>query len=216
MKRLKLLMKKYTPKKLFVGFLLIFLLAISFYIGIKYKQGSLLIQKSPASQLDNLITLSPSPSVVVNPTPTSAVVPQIQNYPVPKLWTRITILNNLILCLPPKWEADQWGNIYFNRDSAYRPNVTYIQELPYTGGSRRETFYVFWEKEYPDVRQAVSVNEVLINKGSALKFSGPEGEKIVWLANGKLWQAGISNWSMVNDSKTAFLKDFYTMVGCSF
>ena len=216
MKRLKLLMKKYTPKKLFVGFLLIFLLAISFYIGIKYKQGSLPIQKSPASQLNNVITLSPSPSVAVNPTSTSTVVPQVQNYPVPKSWTRTNILNGLTLCFPPKWEADQWGNVYFNRDSAYRPNVTYIQEIPYQGGSRRESFYAFWVKEYPNVGQTVSVNEVSINKGTILKFSGPEGEKIVWLANGKLWQAGISNWSMVNDSKTTFLKDFYTMIGCSF
>lgn len=198
-------------------------LTVGFLLGGKYQNRQVILNTQQNSQLndykqdnvdknpDNLTTTT-VPQILPTDTPSSNIV----TYLVPKTWSRITMSSGLALCLPPKWEVDQWGNVYFNRDSAYRPNVTYIQEIPYQERSRRESFYIFWEKEYPSVRQTVGINEVLINKSTALKFSGPEGDKIVWLANGKLWQAGISGWSMVNDSKAVFLKDFYTMISCSF
>ena len=141
--------------------------------------------------------------------------PTTQNYPVPSTWKRVIVLG-INLCLPPKWEADQSGNVYFNRDVAYRPSVTYMDDIPYTGGSRREAYYAFWERDYPNVRNTISVNEVNINSNTALLFNGPEGDSVVWHANNKLWYAGLSNWSYVNNSKTAFYSDLYTMISCSF
>jgi hypothetical protein len=213
-------MKKILPPILIVLSLGLFLI-IGFYLGTK-NQEKLNTRKEVSSSPSNMeqdvsATQQPisttKPSTNISPTNPSSVV---KNYPAPKSWTTTYLPIGLNLCLPPKWEADQWGNIYFNRDPGYRPNVTYIQEIPYLGGSRRESFYKFWENEYPDVRKTTEVVEVNINGNTALKFNGPESEKIVWLANGKLWQAGISNWEMVNNSKTMFLKDFYTMISCSF
>lgn len=160
-----------------------------------------------------LTTATPLPTFSPSNTPT--LTKATINYPVPSGWKRITTKYGLRLCLPPKWEVDEWGNVYFNRDSGYRPSVTYIQNLPYDGGSRRESFFKFWERDYPEVRKTVKVSEVNINGNSLLLFSGPVGEMVIWVAQGKLWQAGFSGWEWVNDSQTAFLKDFYTMIGCS-
>lgn len=214
--------KKNTPTYvLLIGLLFGFVLIIGFCLGVEYQKGFIFKKEQPLptpssnSGASNIVHPSAIPTtrpLLTTPTP----LVNNANYTVPQSWTRISVLGGLMLCLPPKWEADQWGNIFFNRDPAYRPNVTYIKEISYKGGSRREAYYQFWEGEYPNVRQTVKVGEVAVNGNTILKFSGPESEKVVWLANGKLWQAGISGWEWVNDSKTSFLRNFYTMIGCSF
>jgi len=147
-------------------------------------------------------------------------------YTVPSSWKRFTAQDRLKLCLPPKWEPDTYGHtLTFNRDPGYQPLITIIADIPYSSGPTREAYFKFWEKDYPDVRQLVSVTEININGQSALIISpassgesktSPEGPAIVWYASGKLWKAGVSSWNMTNSSQSAFLKDFYTMISCSF
>ncbi len=148
------------------------------------------------------------------------------SYVAPSNWTKSSLMQkSLTICLPPKWESDLDANVYFNRDANYRPLVAYVQNIPYTSGSTREAYLKFWEGEYPDVRTMVTFQEIVIGNNSALavypsesrepKYS-PDGLAVVWYAGGKLWKAGISNWASVNTSQTAFLKDFYTMIACSF
>lgn len=151
-------------------------------------------------------TIEPSPVITSDNTSS-------QN--IPSAWSRANVLG-FTLCLPPKWEADQWGNVYFNRDPSYRPSVTFIDDIPYDGGSRREAYYKFWEKDYPEIRQTITAEEVAVGSSTILKFSGPEGERVAWLAKGKLWQGDISGWASINTSKTAYLNDYYRMISCTF
>ena len=226
---------------------ILFLVGILILVGGGvYYLGTLRSQPQSASQTQNtqtqgdtavipiqspvLVTRVPSisnpkntPSPQILPTNTPSI--NTHTYLVPKIWTRVTTSDGLTLCLPPKWETDQWGNVYFNRDPAYKPNVTYIQEIPYISGSRREAYYKFWETEYPDVRELVSIRETNIGNNTVLTIfptidpsvkSVPDGHlAVIWFANGKLWKAGLSGWNMVNDSQAVFLKDFYTMISCS-
>ncbi|OGV91334.1 hypothetical protein A2783_05160 [Microgenomates group bacterium RIFCSPHIGHO2_01_FULL_45_11] len=149
------------------------------------------------------------------------------SYTVPTNWSRSAVPQGPTLCLPPKWEwtGDGTNTLILNRDPGYKPNITIISNIPYSGGSKREAYFKFWENEYPNVRDLVSIQDTNINNNSVLTIypvnvnepkESPEGLAVVWYATGKLWKAGLSSWSMINDSQTAFLKDFYTMVSCSF
>lgn len=155
------------------------------------------------------------------------------NYSSGKDWHKV---NNstlgLSFCLPPKWDFSKngdgsfSGNLIFYRDAGYTPTVSYISDIPYSEGSRREAYYKYWESEYPKVRESVSIQEILINNDTVLKINtkvtdetktSPDGSlAVVWYAKGKLWKAGLSGWSSVNDSQTLFLKDFYTVISCTF
>lgn len=207
-----------------VGGMIILLVVVAggaYYLGTKSvtPRSSTIPQVTPTPIEENIPTIPPT----ATPTPTIKPV----DFPVPRDWKKTSMINNtLTLCLPPKWEADQWNSIYFNRDPAYRPTVAYIAEIPYTSGSRREAYYKYWESEYPNVRDLASIKETSIGNNSVLTIFPadiskdkypPDGNlAVIWLANGKLWKAGLSNWSMVNDSQSAFLKDFYTAISCSF
>lgn len=165
---------------------------------------------------------TPTPQIL----PTNTPSPSINTYIVPKTWKRVMTPYGLTFCLPPKWEVSQETGLFFNRDPGYKPSVAYIQDIPYVSGSRREAYFKLWETEYPDVRELVSIKEINIGNNTALTIfpttdpavrSAPDGNlAVIWFANGKLWKAGLSGWNMVNDSQSAFLKDFYTMISCSF
>lgn len=192
--------------------------------------------KSTISYKPDVTQTIPSPTVTEEsatnipfPTNTTTSIPTTKpiSYVAPSSWKKTQMMNNaLTLCLPPKWESDHRGTVYFNRDPGYRPNVTYIQEIPYSSGSRRDAYFKFWESEYPNVRELVSIKETNIGNETVLTIfptvdpsvkSAPDGYlAVIWLANGKLWKAGLSGWNMVNDSQSAFLKDFYTAISCSF
>jgi hypothetical protein len=179
-----------------------------------------------------------------NPTPVATVVPtteqtetnvptatslskplrKVTTYQAPATWVKFTTKENLKLCLPPKWEIkNEYGELIYNRDSSYQPTITIIQNIPYDGGSVTNSYYSFWKSEYPNIEQLVSSSEVDVN-GSKVKLItpkvetklSPEGMSVVWYASGKMWKAGLSNWNQVNTSKSEFLNDFYTMIGCSF
>ena len=161
------------------------------------------------------------------PTPTSTIAPTSKpktTYVVPTSWKRVTTQSGVNLCLPPKWEVEAYDHLIFNRDEGYKPSITYITNLPYSGGSRREAYFAYWASEYPDVKQLVSVTDTDINGNSALTIypanssdpkTSPEGLTVVWYSAGKLWKAGLSGWNMTNTSQASFLKDFYTMISCS-
>ena len=162
-------------------------------------------------------------------TPTPTITPTSKpktTYIVPTSWKRFTTQSGVNLCLPPKWEVEAYDHLVFNRDEGYKPSITYITNLPYSGGSRREAYFAYWASEYPDVdvKQLVSVTDTDINGNSALTIypanssdpkTSPEGLTVVWYSAGKLWKAGLSGWNMTNTSQTSFLKDFYTMISCS-
>lgn len=206
--------------------LLIIVAGGSYYLGLNSSnsdqpESTQIIPSPMATEEFAAETSLPTPAT----TPISTTSPI--SYDAPPSWNRTQMINNsLTVCLPPKWESDQWGNVYFNRDPGYRPNVTYIQEIPYSSGSRREAYFKFWESEYPNVRELVSIGETNIGSNTALTIysANPSESKIspdgnlavVWFGNNKLWKAGLSGWNSVNDSQAAFLKDFYTMISCSF
>jgi hypothetical protein len=156
----------------------------------------------------------------INPSPTPVAV---NKYIPPTTWIKSTA-NGLTLCLPPKWER-QVNQIFFNRDTGYRPEFSDITEIPYTGGAKREAYFKFWESEYPNVRNLVNIIDTDVNGNPVLTIQpvnqvetkeSPEGLALVWYASGKLWKTGLSSWNMVNNSQTAFLSDYYTMISCSF
>ena len=162
-------------------------------------------------------TLTPTPTITPTPKPKTT-------YTVPVSWKRLTTQSGVNLCLPPKWEVEAYDHLIFNRDEGYRPSITYITNLPYSGGSRREAYFAYWANEYPEVKQLVSVTDTDINGNSALTIypanssdpkTSPEGLTVVWYSAGKLWKAGLSGWNMTNASQASFLKDFYTMISCS-
>lgn len=203
------------------------LLVIALASGFYYK-----IQKPAAPILTDFTSASPAPTpedeiyppvtgAIVSPSPTSL------NYSVPANWKKTFLPNHSItVCLPPKWELDQWGGIFFNRDARYQPNITYLQDLPFTSGTQQEAYFQYWQSEYPQIRSLVSFNETTLGNNTVLTVlptdttepkSAPDGGlAVIWFANGKLWKAGLSNWNMINPSQTAFLKDFYTAISCSF
>ena len=160
-----------------------------------------------------------TPTLTITPTPKPKTT-----YTAPTSWKRFTTQSGVNLCLPPKWEVEAYDHLIFNRDEGYKPSITYITNLPYSGGSRREAYFAYWANEYPEVKQLVSVTDTDINGNSALTIypanssdpkTSPEGLTVVWYSVGKLWKAGLSGWNMTNTSQTSFLKDFYTMISCS-
>lgn len=178
------------------------------------------INKQEEETFDQILSTFKFLDNSTTPTPGSKTT-----YIAPTSWKKITTQDDLKLCLPPKWESDSAGHVIFNREEGYKPDVTYITNIPYSGGSRREAYFAYWVKEYPNVKQLVSVTDTDINGASALTIypansvdpkTSPEGLTVVWYAGGKLWKAGLSGWNMINDSQTSFLKDFYTMTSCSF
>jgi hypothetical protein len=177
--------------------------------------------------LNNILSTFKFTQTTETPTPKVST-----NYIPGKDWHTVknTTLN-LTFCLPPKWDFTKNGDgslsgeLTYFRDSAYAPWIAQIQSIPYTSGSRREAYFKFWETEYPAVRERVIVNDVTVNENSVLLVSpaqnedvkmSPEGMTVVWYTGGKLWKAGVSGWSDVNNSQTSFLKDFYTAISCSF
>ncbi len=213
---------------------LVVLLSISVVvIGVLFNQNRILSDK--LNQFNIIPTEMPSviavPTDYVNPmevisSPAVDVASTVQKvrYTPGANWTR-SVYAGLNLCMPPKWEIDSYAGIYFNRDSGYRPAVTFLKELPYTGGSKREAYFAYWKTEYPDVKNLVTITDNNINGNSVLTIypklseskTAPDGNlAVVFYAGGKLWKAELSNWSMVNDSQNAFLQDFFTMISCSF
>lgn len=156
-----------------------------------------------------------------NASPTPSPV-ESTNYIVPSGWQKFTTQDGLKLCIPPNWQTDQYGTLIYDRDANYKPQITAIQSIPYSNGSYANAYYNFW-KEWGDVSKLVTASQVNINGNMATTFTpigevktSPEGLTVVWYASGKLWKAGLSSWSMINPSQTAFLKDFYTAISCSF
>lgn len=189
--------------------------------------GSTGVQQQYANLINQI--LSTFKFIAPPVTPTSTPIPTTSKpkttHIVPTSWKRLTTQSGLNLCMPPKWEVEAYDHLIFNRDEGYKPSITYITNLPYSGGSRREAYFAYWVQEYPDVRQLVSVADTDINGNSALTIypanssdpkTSPEGLTVVWFSAGKLWKAGLSGWNMTNTSQTSFLKDFYTMISCSF
>lgn len=142
-----------------------------------------------------------------------------QNYPRPASWKTVNIANHGIsICLPPKWEADEWGHTVFNRDPAYKPDVLGFNKFDYKGGSRRDEYIslkVQYEYEPEKLKNETKVSELTINGRSVLKITIPSfPEALVFVLNSKLYEVQLASWNLVNDSQTAFLKDVYTVIGC--
>jgi hypothetical protein len=151
----------------------------------------------------------------VTPSATSPV----SRYPKPASWKTVNIAKlNVSVCLPLKWEANEQGNIVFNRDPAYKPDVATIVKYDYLGGSRRDEYInikVKYEYEPEKLKNATKVSEVNINGLAVLSVAIPTfPEALVFVKNNQLYEVAMSSWNLVNDSKSAFLKDIYTMVGC--
>jgi len=153
--------------------------------------------------------------------PVSAVSPAVatQNYLRPTSWKSVNISNHGIsTCLPPKWEADEWGHTIFNRDSAYKPDVLWFNKFDYKGGSRRDEYInmkVQYEYEPEKLKNETKVSDLTINGRSVLKIAIPSfPEALVFVFNNKLYEVQLASWNLVNDSQSVFLKDVYTVVGC--
>lgn len=143
----------------------------------------------------------------------------VQNYPKPSSWKTVNILNhNISICLPPQWEADEWGHTVFNRDSAYKPDVLWINKFDYKGGSKGNEYInlkVLNEYEPEKLKNETKVSELSINGKSVLKIAIPSfPEALVFVLDNKLYEVQLASWNLVNDSQSAFLKDVYTVVGC--
>jgi len=154
----------------------------------------------------------------LNLQPTTQTVPSgnLQNYPRPPTWKSVNIANhNISICLPPKWEADEWGHVVFNRDPAYKPDVLWFNKFDYKGGSRRDQYIKQYGYEAEKLKNETKVSELTINGISVLKIAIPSfPEALVFVLNNKLYEVQLASWNLVNDSQSAFLKDVYTVVGC--
>ncbi len=155
-------------------------------------------------------------SYPASPAPTS-----VQSYLPDNKWQTVNIPDlNISICLPPKWELNenQPGSIDFNRDPAYKPRATYITSLPYLGGSRRNEYInskVQYEYEPDTLKAQTKVTELNINGKPALKIAIPSFPEVIVIAEGnKLYAVNSDYQPLVNDSRSAFQKDIYTIVGC--
>lgn len=203
------------------------LLTVALASGLFYKDQTRLAPNLPDPAFTSP---APPPENGIYPSVSDAEntpVPTAVNYAPPADWEKTFLPNvSLTLCLPPHWELDQWGGIFFNRDAGYQPNITYFQELPHTSYSGREAYFQYWQSEYPQVRSLVSFQETNVSgtpvltvfpaKKSEPKTAPDGGLAVIWPANGKFWKAGLGNWNMINTSQSAFLQDFYTAISCSF
>ncbi len=176
--------------------------------GSKIKEGEELFSQILSTfKFTNKVVSEVSPTVIT------------QNYPKPASWKSVNIPNHGIsICLPPKWEANEWGYTVFNRDPAYRPDVLWINKFDYKGGSRRDEYILMkvqYEYEPEKLKNETKVNELTINGRSVLKIAIPSfPEALVFILNNKLYEVQLASWNLVNDSQAAFLKDVYTVVGC--
>jgi hypothetical protein len=158
--------------------------------------------------------ISPTPIETLNWTTPVSSTPSPTVYQAPSPWKKAVFMG-LNLCLPPKWAVGNDG-IYFERDPAYRQLAAYFQQIPYTGGSKREAYFKFWAYDYPNAATTTKVSELDINGIPVLHMLGPEGEKLVFSVGNNLYQVDFSNWKYVNDVKSRYLSDLYTMLSCSF
>lgn len=234
--------KGFAPILILLGIILISGIA---YGGYYFGSRKVKLTEQVVSKNNKAINLQITPTVTSNnqlpissiaasafPTPTLSSTPlPLNKYTPGKDWQKINHPTLGSICLPSKWEFDKLRDgslstqISFNRDPAYRPTVAYIQDIPYSSGSLREAYYKFWGSEYPNVRQLVAIKEISIGSNTVLTITSgldnsqvslPDGNlAVVWYANNKLWKAGLSSWNMVNDSQSAFLKDFYTAINCN-
>jgi hypothetical protein len=153
-------------------------------------------------------------------TPTSTPIPP--TYSPGTNWQTVNIPHlSISTCLPPKWELDnnRKGAIYFHRDPNYRPSATYIESLPYSGGSRRQEYIntkVQYEYEPEVLKSQTTVEELTINNKSVLKIAIPSfPEVVVFVLKNRLIVINSEYQPLVNDSRSAFQKDIYTIVGCT-
>jgi len=176
--------------------------------GSKFKEGEELFNQILSTfKFVNRPVTEGSPTVVT------------RNYPRPASWKTVNIANyGISICLPPKWEADEWGHTVFNRDLAYKPDALWFNKFDYKGGSRRDEYInlkVQYEYEPEKLKNETKVTELTINGKSVLKIAIPFfPEALVFVLNNKLYEVQLASWNLVNDSQSAFLKDVYTVVGC--
>lgn len=188
----------------------------------------LALQNYQLRQQIAILQLPPAPTAAILPTPISTS-PTISsppparslNYPKPATWQTVSShYLGISLCLPPKWEfADpSSGQIYFARDPNYRPAATYIDFMLYKGGSRREEYVnakVQYEPDPEELKKKTTVKEWNVNGKSVLEVAIPSfPEVLLFSLNDRLYSVSVSYDPMVNDSKSAFRKDIFTLVGC--
>lgn len=201
------------------------LLAGTFYAGIKFAgnkqtQGSKGTKRSLPSPTIKPST-TPAPTISVLPSPTQTT----QAYPRPANWKTVTISSlKISLCLPPKWVIGSdhyltdYIEIFFERDPGYRPRATSITKIPYHGGSRRKEYInsKIQHEYYPEkLRKKTIVKEVIINGRSVLDITIPSfPEELVFVMGNYIYAVDVDYKNLVNDSRSAFRKDIYTIVGC--
>lgn len=195
---------------------------VAYLINITYPETMIETEEiSLLDEFDQILSTFKFTKIISTPIPSDG---SSTSYNAPSTWSKATILGGLKLCLPPKWENESgFGTLFYNRDSAYRPQITILENIPYTSGSYADAYYTYWQKEYPDVSSLLTTTETNVSGNKVITFtpkgeakSSPEGLTVVWFASGKLWKAGLSSWNMINSSQSLFLKDFYTMISCSF
>lgn len=201
------------------------LLAGAFYTGIKFTKNKQTQKPKDIKKLSLTPTIEPStatmPTISVLPSPTQAT----QTYPRPANWKTVTIPSMKIsLCLPPKWEIgsghypNDYIEIFFERDPVYRPRATSISKIPYQGGSRREEYInskVQYEHDPEKLKKETIVKEVTINGKSVLDIAIPSfPEELVFVIGNYIYAVDVDYKNLVNDSRSDFRKDIYTIVGC--
>lgn len=218
--------RKNWVKTILLVFSELILLAGTFYAGIKFAGNK---QTQKPKDIEKL-ALSPITELSITPTPTISVLPSptktTQNYPRPANWKTVTIPSMKIsLCLPPKWaigsgpySSPDYIEIFFERDLVYRPRATNITKIPYQGSSRREEYINYklrYEPDAENLRKNTTVKELIINGRSVLDIKVPFfGEELVFVMGDYIYAVYASHDPFVNDSRSAFRKDIYTIVGC--
>lgn len=206
------------PNQLLISLIsILILVSISVTAYFLYQNLQLKKQISPIASIPFAVS-NPSPR------PTEKLTPPAKTAYAPgKDWQKVNHPNlGITLCLPPKWEFAKNGDgslsptLIFNRDPQYAPNVTSIKNIPNSSGGIQQSYLAFWKNDYPNADKTVFITETDVNSNNVFLASGPEGETVIWSTQNKLWIAGISGWNYINSSKTAFLKDFYTTISCSF
>jgi hypothetical protein len=207
--------------------LAIILIGGGYFLVIKKPQKKQ-IKTTPTPHKAMMPTATAVPTTPATPTPPTLPSPTqvTQNYPRPSNWKTVTIPEMKIsLCLPPKWVVGteqqpitDYVEIFFERDPQYRPRATSIRKMAYSGGSRREEYInskVQYEYEPEKLKKETTVQELVINGRSVLKITIPSFlEELVFVISNSLYSFDIDYKNLVNDSRSAFEKDIYTIVGC--
>jgi len=208
----------------------VFLITISLCLGL---MSGYFVEKfffpiqtiSVPSQSPSIISLTPTIRALNN-TNTPAVVnitstPNIVSprYSAPATWRTVKSSTvGVSFCLPPHWVMDEWNNVFFERDSGYRPPVFILHGEIYGGGSRRNQFIervVHYENDADMMRNQARSEESIINGLSVLTIKIPSfPETLVFVVGNTLVDMELANWSDVNNSRVDFMKDIYTSISC--